>query len=192
MSARIQPLADRITVSGSRSIIASSGMAVTVGALPISVRRAPERGVGTIAHPQPAEVVAQPLALRRRAVEQRAQFLGFGGQRLVFLGDLDLLEPPQRAQAEVEDRLGLPVAEVEAGDEFGLGLVFLADDADDLVDRQIGLEIAVEQFEPVVDLGQPEPRPPRRNLDLMVEIGLEHAAQRHHPWDMIAVEDIEI
>ncbi len=57
----------------------------------------------------------------------------------------------QLAQADLEDVLGLAVAEPEAGDERRLGLVGVADDADDLVEVEIGDDIAFEQLETGID-----------------------------------------
>ena len=64
----------------------------------------------------------------------------------------------KRPQPHVEDRLGLHVGELERLHQLRLRLVLLADDADDLVDVEIGDEIAVEHLEAVVDLVQAELR----------------------------------
>jgi hypothetical protein len=58
----------------------------------------------------------------------------------VLLADLHLLELAQRAQPHVEDGFGLRVGEREAGHQHRLRLVLLADDADHLVEVEIGDE----------------------------------------------------
>mmetsp|Transcript_57652 Transcript_57652/g.135681 ORF Transcript_57652/g.135681 Transcript_57652/m.135681 type:complete len:823 (+) Transcript_57652:883-3351(+) len=71
-----------------------------------------------------------------------------------LLLDLDRLQPGQLAQPDFEDVLGLAVAQVEARDQGLLGLVRLADDADDLVDVQQHQLPALEHMDALVDLGQ--------------------------------------
>ena len=60
--------------------------------------------------------------------------------------DLHLLQFRQRPQAEVQDSFGLHVRELELRDQLGLGLVLEADDADDLIDIEVGDQVAVEDF----------------------------------------------
>ena len=68
--------------------------------------------------------------------------------------DLDFLELAQGAQSHIENRFGLIVAELEALHENGLRLVLAADDADHLIDIEIGNEIAVKYLEAPGDLAQ--------------------------------------
>ena len=71
---------------------------------------------------------------------------------LVLLADLHLFEPAQIAQPHIEDGVGLDVGQLEGLHQHGLRLVLLADDLDDLVEIEIGDEIAAQHFEPVLDL----------------------------------------
>ena len=76
-------------------------------------------------------------------------------ERLELVLDLDALEPRELAQADLEDVLGLDVGQPELGDQVGLGLVRLADDADHLVDRQQRELPAFEDVDAPVDFAQP-------------------------------------
>ncbi len=73
----------------------------------------------------------------------------------MLAANLDFLQLAQGAQPHVEDRLGLHIGEHEAPNQFGLRLVLLADDANHLVQVEIGDEIAFQHFQPVLDLAQP-------------------------------------
>ena len=77
-------------------------------------------------------------------------------------------------------------------DHLRLGLVLLADDLDQLVEVEIGDQVAVEDLEPPLDLGQPEGRAPHQHLAAMVEEGLQHLAQVHHPRRVVLVEHVEV
>jgi hypothetical protein len=73
---------------------------------------------------------------------------------LQLLLDLDRLQPRQLAQPDLEDVLGLAVAEPEALDQRRLGLVGVADDADHLVDVQQHQLPAFEHVDAVQHLVQ--------------------------------------
>ena len=73
-------------------------------------------------------------------IEQLVQPGRFLAQLGEFLADLDAFESGQLAQADFQDVLGLNLAQLEMGDQVGLGIVRLADDPDDPVDvEQDGL-----------------------------------------------------
>ena len=84
LAARIQPFCDRITVTGSFSIIASMLNSTVGAASAMVVRRRAERGVLGIVLAQRLEVALQPGALARRAVEQLLELVLLG-QQLVLL-----------------------------------------------------------------------------------------------------------
>ena len=92
------------------------------------------------------------LPLLLLGAQQLLDRLLLGAQRLVLLADLHFLEPAQIAQPHVEDGVGLHVGELERLHQHRLRLVLVADDLDDLVEVEIGDEIAAEHFEPVLDL----------------------------------------
>ena len=73
-------------------------------------------------------------AQRRRVAQNVFQLAFFITQGFQFLLDLDGFEPGQLAQADFQDVLGLPIAQVEPVDQRGLRLVRLADDGNHLVD----------------------------------------------------------
>ena len=60
----------------------------------------------------------------------------------------------RRAQAGVEDGVGLDFGELEAGHQGGLRLVLLADDADHLVEVEIDDEQAAQDLQAAVDLAE--------------------------------------
>src|SRR5262249_58995901 len=68
--------------------------------------------------------------------------LALGAQLFVLPLDLDFLELAQVAQPHVEDGVGLHVGELEGLHQDGLGLILVADDLDDLVEVEVGDEIA--------------------------------------------------
>ena len=132
------------------------------------------------------------LPLQILVLQQRLQVLALGGELLVLAPDLELLEAAQGAQAHVQDRFGLRIRESESLDHLGLGLVLLADDLDQLVEVQIGDQIAFEDFQPPLDRLQPEGRTPHQHLAAMVEKRLKGLAQVHHPRGVVLVEDVEV
>ena len=82
-----------------------------------------------------------PLGVFRR--QQRLDLALFGRQRVELLADLDFLELAQGAQAHVEDRLGLHIGQLERCIiSFCFGSSSLADDADHLVDVEIGDQVS--------------------------------------------------
>ena len=76
-------------------------------------------------------------------------------QRLVLAPYLRLLQPAQRAQAHVEDRVGLDLVDPEGGHQGVPGRVLLAHDADHRVEVEVGDEIAAEHVEAARDRRQP-------------------------------------
>ena len=117
-----------------------------------SRRRAPSRKAGAA---RPSGVSGAELLARSRAILRKDRFhcrsLG-AEQRL----DLRLLGESSScslrisissslrkgAQAHVEDRLGLDVGQLEARDQLRLRLILVADDADHLVEVEIGDQVA--------------------------------------------------
>ena len=78
--------------------------------------------------------------------------------------DFHLFQPAQIAQPHVEDGLGLDVGELERLHQHRLRLILGADDLDDLVEVEIGDEIAAQDFEPMLDLIEPVARAPQQHL----------------------------
>ena len=101
LTARIQPLAEHSTVTGSRSTSASAGISIAAGAAAISVRRRPSGGVAAELRRRSRATslaIARPLPpVARRAARSSSPFLG--GERVELLADLDLLEPAQARAA---------------------------------------------------------------------------------------------
>ena len=141
---------------------------------------------------QLAQILLELCALPRRALDQRGEV----GPLLVELPPLGLdfhfLQPPQAAQPHVENRLGLPVVQPEFGDHHRLGFILGADDLYHPVEVEIGNQITVKQFDPVVDLAQPVRRAPDEHFDLMRQPVGQHAFQTHHPRRPVRAQYVEI
>jgi hypothetical protein len=84
----------------------------------------------------------------------------FGAQVLQLLLDLDRLEARELAQANVEDVVGLPLAQAKARDQRRLRLVGGADDRDHLVDVEQHELPAFEDVDALLDLAEAMPRAP--------------------------------
>ena len=110
----------------------------------------------------------------------------------MLAGKLDLLEPTQIAQAKVEDCVGLPLVELEPSHQRRLRLVLLTDDADDLVDVEEGLEIALEHLEPAHDTRQTVPAAAKEDLEPVRHEGAEHVTQPHDPRYAAGVEHVHV
>src|SRR4029450_11687087 len=73
-------------------------------------------------------------------------------QLALLAADLHLLELGEVAQLQLEHGLGLRVGQPEALHELRLGMLLAADDADHLVDVEVGDQVAVEDVQPGEDL----------------------------------------
>ena len=186
------PCRSSTTVIGSRSTKSSIACSISAGASASSVRRLPS----LVLPPNFALVSWTSSAILPHcslsSFRSARRSLRSAAELLVLALDLELLEPAQRAQAHVEDRLGLRVGELERLDHLGLGLVLLADDLDQPVEVEIGDQVAVEDFQPPLDRGQPEGRAPHQHFAPMVEEGLQRLAQVHDPGRVVLVEDVEV
>ena len=110
----------------------------------------------------------------------------------MLLADLHLLELAQAAQAHVQDRLGLHVGQGEPLDQARLGLFFLADDTDDLVEVEIDQQIAVEDFQPALDRRETVVGAADQDLVAVIQPTAQHLLQRHHPGGAGRVKDIHV
>ncbi len=153
---------------GSRSTSASSIAAVVVlgrlregGAALAQGRLGPELGAHLL------DLVSDLLPLLLFGADEILERLALGAQLLVLLLDLHFLELAQVAQPHIEDGVGLHFGELERLDQDGLGLVFGADDLDDLVEVEIGDEKTAQHFEPMLDLVEAESRASQQHLAAM-------------------------
>src|SRR3546814_5227483 len=81
----------------------------------------------------------------------------------------------QGAQAHVENRLSLDVAQLPALHHLRLRIVLLADDADHLVEVEVGDEVAIEHLEAMSDLLETVQRLALQHLVAVIEeIGRAH------------------
>jgi hypothetical protein len=105
----------------------------------------------------------QALELRARLQDHRD--LGALGLELIeFSLDLHLLELGEVAQLGFEDVVGLGLAQLEARHQLRLGLVLAPDDADHLVEIQVGDAQAFQQVQALVDLVEPELQAPAHRV----------------------------
>ena len=87
----------------------------------------------------------QACSAAERFIQRCALFI-----ELVLLApDLHFLELGKIAQPEVQNGLGLHIAEFEFLHQHWLGLIFPANDRDDLVDIEVGSQQAIENMQPV-------------------------------------------
>ena len=168
-------------VTGSFSISASSTETSICGSAADSVLRLPS-GVALaellLDLPDLARDPVPLLVVRAQQFDQRLALL----REFPVLGlDLDLFELAQRPEPHIEDRLGLHIGQVEARHQHGLRLVLIADDADHLIEVEIGDQQAVQHFEPVLDLLQPVFGAPAQHHFAVVEPLLQHLRQAPAP-----------
>ena len=86
--------------------------------------------------------------------------LDLGAQRVALGLELDAAELREPAQPQLEDVLGLQLAQIEHVDQPGarlLAVVAGADDLDDLVDVEDRDEQTLDQVQPLLPPRQPEP-----------------------------------
>ena len=98
----------------------------------------------------------------------------------------------QIAQPHVEDGVGLDVGELEGLHQHRLRLVLVADDLDDLVEVEIGDEIAAEHFEPVLDLAEPVARAPQQHLAPVVEPFAQRLGEADDLGDAAAHQHVHV
>ena len=118
--------------------------------------------------------------------------LFLGRKPVELLADLEFLELAQGAQAHVEDGFGLIVGQRPAGHHDLLGLVLLADDADHLVDVEVGDQIAAEDFEALLDLAEPMLRAADQHVLAVLQPFGEHALQREHVRHLAARQHVHV
>jgi hypothetical protein len=146
LSARTQPFRLTTTVTGSSTTFTS---ATARRSSWIRVRRSSPKALAS------ASISLDHGALeRRRAGQDLFQLRLLVRSSVQLLLDLDRLQPGQLAQPDLEDVLGLAVAQAEALDQRRLGLVGVADDADHLVDVQQHQLPAFEHVDAVQHLVQ--------------------------------------
>src|SRR4029077_15194740 len=97
----------------------------------------------------------------RLALQQPLELLALGGEALLLLADLHLLELGEVPQARVEDLFGLLVRELETLHQHRLRLLLATDDANHLVEIEEGDEEPVEYMQPLADLVQAVLEAPR-------------------------------
>ena len=168
--ARTQPFCETTTVTGSSITLISATVRFSAW---ISVRRASANCLASC---------SISLTIRRRSAaglpRMSSSCLLLFAQLLELLLDLDRLQPRQLAQPDFQDVLGLAVAQLEARDQRGLGLVAAADDGDHFVDVQQHQLPALEDVDAVEHLAQPVLRAPLDRGLAELDPFQQHLAQR--------------
>lgn len=116
----------------------------------------------------------------------------FLGELSVLLAQLHFLELAQRLQPHIEDGFGLIVGEREGGDQRRLGVVLLADDADDLIEIEVGNDVAFEHFEAIGDLLKPVLAAADQHDLAVIEPRLERIGKTHDARQRALVEHVQI
>ena len=153
---------------------------------------AAEQGVFGVILAQIAEVSLQPGALARRAFQQLFQLVLLGQQVIPLTPQLHFLKLAQGAQPHVENRFGLAVSQEEFRHHHRLGLILGADDLDHPVKVEVGDDIAVEQFQPVGNLGQAVLAAADQDVDLALDPLLQDQLEAEHPGRAAGIEDVEV
>ena len=107
------------------------------------------------------------------------ELLALFGELLLLVADLHFLELGEVTQLGLENGLGLDLGELEALHEHRLGLVLAPDDADHLVEIQVGRKQAIEDVQPLGDLVEPELQPARDGGGAELQPLVEQVAQAH-------------
>ncbi|CAI7652278.1 unnamed protein product, partial [Penicillium discolor] len=116
-------------------------------------------------------------AQQGRAGEQLAQRRDLREEGVALRLELDARELGQTSQPQLEDVLGLRLAEVEHGPEPGaglLGVVRRPDDLDDLVDVEDRDEQTLHQVQALLPAGETVPAAAGDDLDAVADVDAEH------------------
>ena len=183
-SARIQPFSETTTVIGSRSTHRLEHRLLH-RRLPAHRRSSVRRLPSGVSGPKVfrTSLISSAIASHCFSSDLSSASIPFPSLVSVRMlaPDLELLELAEAAEPHVEDRLGLHVRQLEALHQDRLRLVLGPDDADHLVEVEIGDEVAVEHLEPVADLVEAELRPPQQHLAPVRQPLVEHLAERPSP-----------
>ncbi len=108
--------------------------------------------------------------------EQALEEGDLGAQLVRLRLELDAAEPREAPQSQLQDVLGLELAELEDVDEPGAGLVAVvarADHLDDLVDVEDRDEQPLDEMQPLAAPGETELAAPAHDRKPMIEVDLE-------------------
>ena len=110
----------------------------------------------------------------------------------MLLADFHLFQAAEASQAHVQDGFCLGFAQGEVRHQAGFGLVFLADDADDVVDVEVDDQVAVQHLDPAFDRRQTVVRSPHQHVMAVVEPAPQHLRQRHDPRRPRCIQHVHI
>jgi hypothetical protein len=138
------------------------------------------------------DLVAHQALESRLARQDLHELVALRSQLRLLAADLHLLELREVSQLGLEDGLGLGLGEPEARDQRRLRLVLVTDDADHLVEVEVGDEQAVEDVQPRLDLLEAVREPPRDRVHPEREPLLEQRLQPHHARAPVAGDQVQV
>ena len=110
----------------------------------------------------------------------------------MLAAEFHFFQAGQLAQAGVEDGVGLDVRQGEGLDQTGLGLLLIADDADHLVQVEVGDHQAVEDVQTRLDLAQPVAGAADQHVAAVIEEGSQGLLQVHDARRAARIKDVEV
>ncbi len=124
--------------------------------------------------------------------EDLLQLVPLGGERLLLGADLHLLQPRQLPQLGVQHVVGLHLGEIETLHEHRPGLVLGADDADHLVDVEVGDEQPFQKVQAVQHLVQPVLQAPAHGGGAELQPLLQDLAQVLDPGTAVETDEVQV
>ena len=128
----------------------------------------------------------------RGAFDQLDQIFALQLQRVQLAPQLHLLQPPQRPQPHVQDRLCLPVIQVKLGHHNRLWLILSTDNLDYAVKIEIRDDVPAKQFQSRVDFFQPVLRTADEDFDLVRQPRAQQFADAHHLRHTMRIKHIHV
>src|SRR5690606_12596219 len=149
-------------------------------------------GLGTELFAQFADLPFDRPPLFRLGAKQRLYLLLLLRQRVKLLAYLKFFELAQRAQPHVENGLGLDIGQFPSRHHDRLRLILFANDADHLVNVQIGDEIAVQNLKSALNLCETVSGAADQHVAAVVEPFLKRFLQREDVRHLAARKHVHV
>ena len=111
---------------------------------------------------------------------------------ILLAAQLYLFQPGQMTELGFQNRLGLGVGELKAGDQRQLGFLLGAQDADHLVQIKIGDQQPVQNMQALFDLVAAVLQPPPHGDEAILEPLVQNAPKILDSWPTVQADHIEI
>ena len=128
----------------------------------------------------------------RVATQRLLQCVALLGELVLLASDLHLLQLCQITEFEIEDRFGLDITDLEGLHQHRFGFILLADNADHLVDVQIGDEVPLKNMHAPLDTFKPVLQTPLNRCLPAGQPLYENRDQRLHRWPPIDTDHIQV